>query len=89
MSEEFLDDHQLAERWELNATRDAIAKRFQRLRALPPKSPYHLKHLRSAIKPAIAWPTYWIMKIGPCKRGRTQHLEASGLNAVHLTQDRG
>ena len=43
MSEEILDNHQLAERWKLNGTRDAIAKRFQRLRALPPKSLYHLK----------------------------------------------
>jgi hypothetical protein len=34
MESEILDDHQLAERWHLNGTADAIAKRFQRLRAL-------------------------------------------------------
>lgn len=44
MSQEIFDDFQLAERWKLSGTRDAIAKRFQRLRALP-KS--HMRHLKA------------------------------------------
>jgi hypothetical protein len=43
MNQEILDDLQLAERWKLIGTKDAIAKRFQRLRALPKSSPYHLR----------------------------------------------
>lgn len=40
---EILDNVQLAERWRLTGTLDAIAKRFQRLRALPKSNPRHLK----------------------------------------------
>jgi len=43
MNSEILDDGQLAERWRLTGTPDAIAKRFQRLRALPKSNPRHLK----------------------------------------------
>lgn len=43
MNDEILDCFQLAERWRLSGTRDAIAKRFQRLRALPKTNPRHLK----------------------------------------------
>ncbi len=43
MNQEILDDLQLAERWKLTGTPDAIAKRFQRLRALPKANPRHLK----------------------------------------------
>ncbi|KXJ98065.1 MAG: hypothetical protein UZ17_ACD001002955 [Acidobacteria bacterium OLB17] len=43
MNSEILDDGQLAERWRLTGTSDAIAKRFQRLRALPKSNPRHLK----------------------------------------------
>lgn len=43
MNDEILDDSQLAERWKLAGTADAIAKRFQRLRALPKSNPRHLK----------------------------------------------
>ncbi|MEK7857454.1 MAG: hypothetical protein AAB288_15295 [Acidobacteriota bacterium] len=43
MTGEILDNDQLAERWKLTGTADAIAKRFQRLRALPKSSPRHLK----------------------------------------------
>ncbi len=38
MNHEILDNRQLAERWKLAGTSDAIAKRFQRLRALPVES---------------------------------------------------
>ena len=43
MNSEILDDRQLAERWNLAGTLDAIAKRFQRLRALPKSNPRHLR----------------------------------------------
>lgn len=43
MNQEILDNPQLAERWKLIGTPDAIAKRFQRLRALPKSNPRHLK----------------------------------------------
>lgn len=43
---EILDNQQLAERWNLRGTADAIAKRFQRLRALPKSNPRHLRALR-------------------------------------------
>jgi hypothetical protein len=43
MNQEILDNLQLAERWKLIGTPDAIAKRFQRLRALPKANPRHLK----------------------------------------------
>lgn len=43
MISEILDNVQLAERWRLTGTLDAIAKRFQRLRALPKSNPRHLK----------------------------------------------
>jgi hypothetical protein len=43
MMNEILDNDQLAERWKLAGTADAIAKRFQRLRALPKSNPRHLK----------------------------------------------
>lgn len=43
MLNEILDNGQLAERWRLVGTVDAIAKRFQRLRALPKSNPRHLK----------------------------------------------
>lgn len=43
MVSEILDNGQLAERWRLVGTLDAIAKRFQRLRALPKSNPRHLK----------------------------------------------
>ena len=43
MNSEILDNGQLAERWKLAGTEDAIAKRFQRLRALPKSNPRHLK----------------------------------------------
>ena len=46
MMNEILDNDQLAERWRLAGTGDAIAKRFQRLRALPRSNPRHLKALR-------------------------------------------
>lgn len=46
MKSEILDNQQLAERWHLNGTVDAIAKRFQRLRALPKSNPRHLRALR-------------------------------------------
>lgn len=46
MKSEILDNQQLAERWHLNGTADAIAKRFQRLRALPKSNPRHLRALR-------------------------------------------
>lgn len=46
MNHEILDNLQLAERWKLMGTRDAIAKRFQRLRALPKSNPRHLRALR-------------------------------------------
>lgn len=46
MNHDILDNLQLAERWKLIGTRDAIAKRFQRLRALPKSNPRHLKALR-------------------------------------------
>ena len=46
MKSEILDNQQLAERWHLNGTTDAIAKRFQRLRALPKSNPRHLRALR-------------------------------------------
>lgn len=42
MNREILDNLQLAERWHLTGTSDAIAKRFQRLRALPKSNPRHL-----------------------------------------------
>ena len=43
MVNDILDNSQLAERWKLVGTSEAIAKRFQRLRALPKSSPRHLK----------------------------------------------
>lgn len=43
MNQEVLDNLQLAERWKLIGTQTAIAKRFQRLRALPKSNPRHLK----------------------------------------------
>ena len=43
MNQEILDNLQLAERWKLIGTGDAIAKRFQRLRSLPKTNPRHLK----------------------------------------------
>lgn len=43
MLNEILDNGQLAERWRLVGTVEAIAKRFQRLRALPKSNPRHLK----------------------------------------------
>ena len=46
MLNEILDNGQLAERWRLAGTVDAIAKRFQRLRALPKSNPRHLKAFR-------------------------------------------
>ena len=46
MNREILDNQQLAERWHLNGTTDAIAKGFQRLRALPKSNPRHLRALR-------------------------------------------
>ena len=46
MKSEILDNQQLAERWHLSGTADAIAKRFQRLRALPKSNPRHLRALR-------------------------------------------
>jgi hypothetical protein len=46
MDHEILDNFQLAERWRLSGTRDAIAKRFQRLRALPRSHTRHLKAFR-------------------------------------------
>lgn len=46
MNQEILDNFQLAKRWNLVGTPDAIAKRFQRLRALPRSNPRHLKAFR-------------------------------------------
>ena len=43
MVNEILDNIQLAERWRLDGSADAIAKRFQRLRSLPRSNPRHLK----------------------------------------------
>jgi len=43
MNQDILDVTQLAERCKLSGTHDAIAKRFQRLRALPKSSMRHLK----------------------------------------------
>lgn len=46
MNHEIIDSQQLAQRWNLTGTFEAIAKRFQRLRALPRTNPRHLKALR-------------------------------------------
>lgn len=46
MNHEILDNIQLAERWMLTGTSDAIAKRFQRLRALPKTNPRHLRSFK-------------------------------------------
>ncbi len=46
MNNEILDNQQLAERWHLTGSVDAIAKRFQRLRALPKSNPRHLRAIR-------------------------------------------
>ena len=46
MINEILDDRQLADRWQLVGTSNAIAKRFQRLRALPMSNPRHLRAFR-------------------------------------------
>ncbi len=46
MNQDILDNFQLAERWRLSGTPDAIAKRFQRLRALPKSHSLHLKAFR-------------------------------------------
>ena len=43
MTLDILDNEQLAERWRLSGTIEAIAKRFQRLRSLPKVNPRHLK----------------------------------------------
>ena len=43
MINEILNDRQLADRWQLFGTSNAIAKRFQRLRALPRSNLRHLK----------------------------------------------
>ncbi len=43
---EIIDSVQLAQRWHLTGTEEAIEKRFQRLRALPKSNPRHLKALR-------------------------------------------
>lgn len=46
MNREIIDSEQLAKRWHLTGTEEAIAKRFQRLRALPKSNPRHLRALR-------------------------------------------
>lgn len=46
MNREIIDSEQLAQRWHLTGTEEAISKRFQRLRALPKSNPRHLKALR-------------------------------------------
>jgi hypothetical protein len=43
MSDEILTDAELAERWKLEGTPQAIAKKLQRQRALPKSNPRHLK----------------------------------------------
>ncbi|MBK9153495.1 MAG: hypothetical protein IPM25_04650 [Chloracidobacterium sp.] len=74
MTGEILDNDQLAERWKLTGTADAIAKRFQRLRALPKSSPRHLK----------------AFKIGNQTRYRMADiLEYENRNAKNLTRSGG
>ena len=46
MNDEILDDAGLARLWNIAGTPEAIAKRFQRLRALPTKNPRHLKSIK-------------------------------------------
>lgn len=46
MNRQIIDCQHLARRWQLTGTVEAIAKRFQRLRALPKSNPRHLKALR-------------------------------------------
>lgn len=43
MNDEILDDAELAKRWKIKGTREAIAKKFQRQRALPKSNPRHIK----------------------------------------------
>ena len=43
MNDEILTDADLARRWKIEGTPEAIAKRFQRFRALPKSNPRHLK----------------------------------------------
>jgi hypothetical protein len=43
MSDEILNDAELAALWKLEGTSEAIAKRFKRLRDLPKNNPRHLK----------------------------------------------
>lgn len=46
MNQDIFDNLQLAERWRLTGSQDAITKRFQRLRAVPRSRRLHLKALR-------------------------------------------
>ncbi len=43
MNDEILDDTDLAIRWKIKGTPEAIAKKLQRQRALPKSNPRHLK----------------------------------------------
>jgi hypothetical protein len=43
MNDEILTDADLAKRWKLEGTPEAIAKKLQRHRALPKTNPRHLK----------------------------------------------
>lgn len=43
MNDEILDDNDLAKRWKIKGTPEAIAKKLQRQRALPKSNPRHLK----------------------------------------------
>ena len=43
MNDEILNDAELAERWKIEGTPEAIAKKLYRLRALPKSNPRHLK----------------------------------------------
>lgn len=43
MNDEILNDDELAARWKIEGTPEAIAKKFYRLRALPKSNPRHLK----------------------------------------------
>lgn len=43
MNDEILTDVELAERWKIEGTPEAIAKKLYRLRALPKSNPRHIK----------------------------------------------
>ncbi len=43
MNDEILTDAELADRWKIEGTPEAIAKKLYRLRALPKSNPRHIK----------------------------------------------